>query len=157
MVYISLGSNLGDSHQHILDAITELGNCLKIKLLATSSLYLSKPVDGSKQSDFYNATIQIQTSYSPLELLAKCQAIESLHNRVHLYKWGPRSLDVDILCFDNMIIKTDNLIIPHPEIASRDFVLKPLLEISPDLSLPQLGKLSELTTPPKNVFKIKPL
>ncbi len=157
IAYLALGSNLGDSHQHLLDAIEDLKDDSNIELLNISKLYLSRPVDGSEQNSFYNIVLSIKTYYLPDDLLYKCQQVEKSHHKAHIYRWGPRSLDIDILCFDDLKIESQNLNIPHPEIANRDFVLTPLLEIAPNISLVTLGKISELPAPPSNIFKTKTL
>lgn len=156
MIAIGLGSNLGDSQQHIESAIQALQAHQHINIIQVSGIYLSKPVDGSIQNDFHNAVIALQTSLQPSELLEFCQLIEKHHQRIKHWHWGPRTLDLDILCFNELCLQTQSLTLPHPEIANRDFVLTPLLELDNDLSIPQLGKLNLLPTPPQNIFKKLP-
>jgi len=154
--FLGLGSNLGDSKQHIISAIKELQQLSKLEVLNSSSLYISKPVDNSDQNNFFNSVLKIKTSYSPNELLEQCKLIENSHQRIKLYHWGPRSLDIDIISYGSKSIKTPKLTIPHPEIINRDFVIIPLLELEPTLNLPGLGKISLLPSPPSNIIdKIK--
>ena len=153
-VYLCLGSNVGNSIHHLRIAIIELNDHPSIKVLKTSSLYISKPVDASNQNDFYNVALKIKTTLTPHHLLSVCKNIESHHQRKHLYHWGPRTLDIDILGFGNKHIITPLLTIPHREIVNRDFFIKPTLEIENGLCLPGLGKLKKLPSPPKNVIDI---
>lgn len=152
LVYLGLGSNEAQPLRQIQQAISTLANHQAIKLQQCSAIYHSKPVDASKQSDFLNCALAIQTSLSPWQLLELCKDIEAKQQRVHHYRWGPRTIDIDILSYGSEVIKSDNLTIPHPEIANRDFVTLPLLELKPDLTLPILGTIANLT-PPKNVYK----
>ncbi len=155
LVYLGLGSNVGDAKQHLLDAINQLKQCQNIKEVTTSRLYISKPVDNTNQENFYNVAICLETDLTPHELLEHCKHIERLHQRTHLYHWGPRSLDIDILCYEQITLNTPILSIPHAEIANRDFVIKPLLDLDPTLALPLLGQISKLPSPTINIIKIE--
>ena len=150
--YLGLGSNIGNSQAQILNAIEDLKQIQKIKVIKISSLYQSSPVDGTDQDNYTNAAICIKTLYSPLELLTTCQLVEKKHDKVYLYHWGPRTLDIDILCYEQLVTSTEKLTLPHPEIANRDFVIEPLLEINPKLKLPHLGLLAELPKPKQNIL-----
>lgn len=133
-VYIGLGANLGDELSCINKAISKLVECDDIELLATSSVYKTSPVE-SDGEDYLNAVIQINTSLDPFELLSIMQKIELDLGRQRPYKNAPRTIDLDILLFDDMQIKGDRLTIPHPRITQRAFVLVPLRELNPDLKI----------------------
>lgn len=139
--YIALGSNLDNPSQQITLAIDELGQLPQITLLVSSSLYRSKAV-GPPQDDYINAVVAIETSLSPQQLLGALQALEQRHQRKRTVRWGPRTLDCDILLYGDDIINEDNLIIPHPRMLERGFVLVPLAEIAEDLLLPNGETLS---------------
>lgn len=129
IVYLSLGSNIGNRRKNIETAIIELekNNINPVKL---SSLYETEPV-GPKQRKFYNMTGKFNTKLQPKELLKQLKRIEKNLGRIKTFRWGPRVIDVDILFYDKQVIKTKNLIIPHKEIQNRAFVLVPMKEIAP--------------------------
>lgn len=130
--YIALGSNIGDREQHLKNAlakIEELGEFVKLEKI--SSFYNTAPVGYVEQPDFLNAVVKVKTILEPEELLSILQEIENTEGRERKIHWGPRTLDLDILLFDDMVINTDTLVIPHPEMTKRDFVLVPLCEIAP--------------------------
>ncbi|CCG19451.1 7, 8-dihydro-6-hydroxymethylpterin-pyrophosphokinase [Taylorella asinigenitalis 14/45] len=133
-VFIGLGANLGDELSYINKAISKLVECDDIELLATSSVYKTSPVE-SDGEDYLNAVIQINSSLDPFELLSIMQKIELDLGRQRPYKNAPRTIDLDILLFDDMQIKDDRLTIPHPRITQRAFVLVPLRELNPDLEI----------------------
>lgn len=143
-VYIGLGSNLENPPQQIKTALTSIQGLPGTILINSSSLYKSSPVGPQDQPDFYNAACLISTELSPIALLDELQAIEQLQQRKRLQHWGPRTLDLDILLFAQQHINDTRLTVPHAELQNRDFVLKPLLELTPGLSLPCNKKLSEL-------------
>ena len=141
--FISLGSNLDHPIKHILDAFSQIEESDKIIVSKISSLYKTIPVGPQNQNDYINAVIIIQTSLTPINLLSTLQGIEKKHKRKRSMKWGPRSLDLDILMFGKLIIKTRNLTIPHPELVNREFVLIPLLEVTnQDFTITKYGKIS---------------
>jgi len=141
LVYLGLGTNLGDKEQNLNDAVmalvTETGNVLSI-----SSFYVSKSWGFDSENDFLNAVLLIDTNLSPFDLLAKIQEIERDLGRATKTVPGyvDRIIDIDILFYDNLIVNQPTLKIPHPLLAERDFVLVPLVEIAPDLVHPVLGK-----------------
>lgn len=145
--YIGLGANLGQPISQLQSAVQQLQQLANSQLLAVSRLYASKPALGSpsNQPDYVNAAVLIQTTLSPTQLLAKLQALENAAGRVRAERWGARSLDLDILLYDNQQINTPDLIIPHPELVNRCFVLLPLLDINPTLTLPNSVKLASLS------------
>lgn len=143
--YIGIGSNQALPIEQAKQAIMALDNINDTKLLACSSLYCSAPMGPQDQPDYINAVAKLTTSLSAVDLLDALQAIEQAQGRVRKEnRWGPRTLDLDIILFDNQTINTERLTIPHYGMKQREFVLYPLLEISPDLQLPDGSYLSEL-------------
>lgn len=141
--YIGLGSNLDDPRQQVIDALTELGDIPQSRVAARSSLYRSDPVGPPGQPDYINAVAALETELEPEQLLDALQAIEQTHQRVRKIHWGPRTLDLDILLFDDRTISTERLTVPHAWMLERNFVLWPLAEIAPELLLPDGSALSE--------------
>ena len=131
--YIGLGSNIGDRQKNIQQAIQKISALKSTVLIKASSFIETKPVGGPEQNDFINAAIEIKTDLSPHELLSRLQEIESQLGRVRTVKNGPRSIDLDILIFDEQKITEADLVLPHPRIKEREFVLRPLREIAPHL------------------------
>lgn len=139
-VYLLLGSNLGDREKNIDNAINELKAC-GIVISKKSSLYNTAPWGYTEQPDFLNQAIECLTSLEPFELLKEIKKIEIKMGREKTVRYGPRIIDIDIIFYDDLIFKSDELTIPHPLMHERDFVLKPLCEIAPDFVHPEL-KLS---------------
>lgn len=154
IAYLSLGSNLNNPINQVISAISEISSQPNIKLLAQSSLYETPPI-GPKQPNFINAALKIETSLSADQLLQSMQKIEQAHQRQRTIHWGPRTLDIDLLLFDNLSINKKNLTIPHPFLAERAFVLVPLLEIEADLTTLQHGKLQNCLIQLRDRFDIK--
>jgi 2-amino-4-hydroxy-6-hydroxymethyldihydropteridine diphosphokinase len=140
IAYLSLGSNLGDRMHYLKNAIQALDSDPNIKVLATSSVYETDPVGYTDQGKFLNMAVKIETSLVAKELLETCLKIEKSLGRVREIKWGPRTIDLDILLYNNENIETDRLIIPHPRMHERLFVLIPILEIDPFLKIPTIDK-----------------
>lgn len=132
-VYLSIGSNLGDSKKNIDLALKKIAQDSKIRLHKISSLKKTKPWGKVDQNDFLNMALHLKTLYSPEALLSKLKEIESNLGREKTEKWGPRIIDLDIIFYDEEILYTDILTIPHPYRNSRLFVLEPLCEINPYL------------------------
>ena len=139
---IALGSNLGDLTDQLSQAVEELRKIGTVEKV--SSFYQTKPVGGPFQADFLNAVLILDTQLEPDELLSKCQAIEKQFGRVRDIKWGPRTLDIDLITIDDLIINTDSLKIPHPLAHERKFVLEPWAEIDPEGEIVGKGKISQL-------------
>jgi len=139
IVYIGLGSNLEDPLTQVSTAMAELAVIPESRVHARSSLYKSPPMGPQDQPDFINAVVKLETLLSAQNLLAYMQLIEQQHGRHRDRRWGPRTLDLDLLLYDKMKINEDNLIVPHPHIAARGFVLCPLLELDPGIDIPDLG------------------
>ena len=137
-VYIGLGSNLsgsmGDPQQQIQTALEKISDHPEIHELNTSSFYRTSPVGPQDQPEFINAVAQAKTSLTPLALLDYLQQIENEHGRERKEHWGARTLDLDILIFGQQSIHNTRLIIPHPRIEERAFVLVPLIELEPNFS-----------------------
>ena len=142
--WIGLGSNLDNPRDQVVDALRELAETDGISVLARSSLYLSEPLGPQDQPDFVNAAALIETTLDPLSLLNVLQAIEQRHGRKRESHWGPRTLDLDLLLYDDEQILHPDLTVPHPAIAERSFVLLPLQEIAPGLVIPGLGSVESL-------------
>ena len=134
--YVAVGSNMGNTEEHIAYAYDALRADKCIKNIKQSTLITTKPYGYENQDDFLNGVMKFNTLYEPMELLRVLQKIENDRNRVRTIHWGPRTLDLDILFYDDLICNSDELIIPHPDIKNRDFVLKPLCEIAPYLIHP---------------------
>lgn len=130
-VYLGIGSNLGDKKKNLLESIHLLEEDEECKVEQISSFLITEPVGGVEQDDFLNGALRIKTLKSPRELLGLIQQIEIRLKRERIIHWGPRTIDLDILFYDNEIIQTEDLIIPHKELTNRMFVLEPLSEIAP--------------------------
>ena len=137
--YVALGSNLGDPAAQIHLAFDELGRLPETRLLARSSLYLSKPMGYLDQPDYVNAVACLHTHLTPRSLLARLLEIETRHGRTRQFKNAPRTLDLDLLLYDGLVMHEPGLTLPHPRMEERAFVLVPLLEIAPDCAIPGRG------------------
>ncbi|HTZ19092.1 MAG TPA: 2-amino-4-hydroxy-6-hydroxymethyldihydropteridine diphosphokinase [Dissulfurispiraceae bacterium] len=139
VVFLGIGSNLGNKKANCLTAIDKLlaGGSEVVKI---SSPYDSKPWGVTDQPDFVNMAVEARTTMSPRELLDALKKIETDMGREPGQRWGPRLIDLDLLLYDDLIIQSDDLVVPHPLLHERDFVLMPLSEIAPDLVHPVIGK-----------------
>lgn len=145
IVFIALGANLGDPFKQAHDAIDAVINLPDTQLVRCSPFYRSKPLGPQDQPDYLNAVMQINTSLSPHNLLKSLQHIEQNLGRVRkANRWGPRTLDLDILLYDNMQINSEELTIPHYDMKNREFVLYPLFDIAPTLVFPDKIHLATL-------------
>lgn len=142
-VYLGLGSNIEPRLDFLQEAVEKIANTEEIKIIKKSSIYQTKPYGYLEQEDFLNAVILIETSLAPEELLERVLEIEKEIGRVRDEVWGPRKIDIDILLYDKIKYDSSNLIIPHPEIKKRAFVMIPLLEIADSNSLVIDGKKVE--------------
>lgn len=156
LAYIGLGSNLSDPQAQIIAALAKLKQLANCSVTAISSLYFSRPMGPQDQPDYMNAVVAIETQLSPIQLLDQLQNIENTAGRIRKdNRWGARILDLDILLFDDLIINTQRLIVPHYGLKLREFVLLPLAEIAADLILPNGSKVSQLANQiEKNGLKI---
>jgi 2-amino-4-hydroxy-6-hydroxymethyldihydropteridine diphosphokinase len=140
--YIGLGSNLGDSGATLRAALKEIAVLPGVQSCAVSPFYRSAPVDASGP-DFINAAAMLCTTLAPLQLLDALQAIELKHGRERPYRNAPRTLDLDLLLYGDVVMDTQRLILPHPRMHERAFVLRPLQDLTPSITLPQ-GPIGEL-------------
>jgi 2-amino-4-hydroxy-6-hydroxymethyldihydropteridine diphosphokinase len=138
--FIALGSNLGIRYDYLMNAIKLLKHDTKIQLVNISSIYETDPVGYEDQDLFLNMVIEIKTDYNAQELLDVCLNTEAKLGRKREIKWGPRTIDLDILLFNQENIETEKLMVPHPRMHERAFVLIPLLEIQSDLFIPRMEK-----------------
>ncbi|MEH7251853.1 2-amino-4-hydroxy-6-hydroxymethyldihydropteridine diphosphokinase [Neobacillus niacini] len=138
--FISLGSNIGNRYDYLTKAIERIVNHPKIQLVNYSSVYETDPVGYEDQDLFLNMVMEIITSFSPHELLDYCLKVELELGRKREIVWGPRTIDLDILLYNQENIESEKLIIPHPRMLEREFVMIPLSEIKPDLIIPNLER-----------------
>ena len=137
--YIALGSNLGDKEANLRKAL-ELLEKRGVEVVRTSSFICTEPYGVTDQPQFLNAVCEVRTSLAPLELLHTLLDIEQEMGRVRLRHWGERNIDLDLLLYEDVVMDTPELKLPHPDMQNRDFVLLPLVEIAPELVHPTLGK-----------------
>ena len=142
--YIGVGSNLGEPRARVLAAFDALAALPHTKLLARSRLYRTRPFGPVKQGDFINAVAKLDTRLSARELLADLRRIESAAGRIRDERWGPRTLDLDLLLYGDEQIDSPELTVPHPGIAERGFVLAPLMDVAPELEVPGAGRVAAL-------------
>lgn len=135
-VYIALGSNIAPRVDYLNRAIEAIGQVKQMSVVKQSSIYETEPVGYQDQAKFLNQVIEVQTTYSPMELLLACQSIEKKLGRERDVRCGPRTIDLDILLYNHEDIMTNQLIVPHPRMDSRAFVLVPLAELNPELVIP---------------------
>ena len=142
--YLALGSNLGDKEANLRRAL-ELLQQRGVEVVKTSSFICTEPYGVTDQPQFLNGVCEVRTSLDPLELLQTLLEIEQEMGRVRLRHWGERNIDLDLLLYDDVVMDTPELILPHPDMQNRDFVLLPLAELAPELIHPAIGKsISEL-------------
>ena len=143
--YIGMGSNLDNPQRQLDMALVALSLLPDTSLVSTSSFYRSAPLGPGEQPDFINAVAQVSTGLPARQLLRQLQATENCQGRVRDgLKWGPRTLDLDLLLYGDEVIDEPELTVPHREIRHRNFVLMPLLELAPQLEIPGLGRVDEL-------------
>jgi 2-amino-4-hydroxy-6-hydroxymethyldihydropteridine diphosphokinase len=141
IVYISVGSNIGDRLQNCRQGITALTRSSKSRVVAQSRIYVTEPVDYEDQDWFINMMIKLETALEPLELLDQIKTIQRAAGRKRdIIKYGPRILDLDIIFFDDLVIDSERLVVPHPRMHQRRFVLRPICDIDPDIMHPLLKK-----------------
>ena len=156
IVYLGLGSNLGEREENLCQALTLLSR--KVSLEEVSSVYETEPVGYKEQPLFLNLVCRVTTRLRPEELLHLAKEIEARMGRIPSFPNAPRPIDIDILFYDNKIVKTQNLIIPHPRLQERAFVLIPLAEIAPDLVHPEMEKsIAELANDVKGQSGVRKL
>jgi len=143
IAYLGLGSNVGDREEYIEQAVFLLDKNPNIEVTRRSTNYETEAEGGGEQPSFINAAVEIKTKLSPHKLLEVCQEIETALGREREVEWGPRTIDLDILFYEDLIISDDKLQIPHPLVHERLFILKPLREIAPHVIHPVLEKSIE--------------
>jgi 2-amino-4-hydroxy-6-hydroxymethyldihydropteridine diphosphokinase len=131
--YLGLGSNLGDRLAHLQAAVDGLAATPDVHVVAVSRVYETAPVGGPPQDDYLNAVVAVDTVLDPHELLAVAQRLEAGEQRVRAERWGPRTLDVDVLLVGDDNVDEPDLVVPHPRMSERAFVLVPLADVAPDL------------------------
>ncbi|MEJ2602506.1 MAG: 2-amino-4-hydroxy-6-hydroxymethyldihydropteridine diphosphokinase [Gammaproteobacteria bacterium] len=144
--YVGIGSNLDDPRRQVLGAFDDLARLPDVRLVARSPLYRSRPMGRADQPDFVNAVAGLLTRLAPGDLLTRLQAIEESHGRRRSEgeRWGPRTLDLDLLVYGDVVVQEPGLGVPHPGIGERNFVLLPLASVAPDLVVPGLGRVATL-------------
>jgi 2-amino-4-hydroxy-6-hydroxymethyldihydropteridine diphosphokinase len=138
-VYLGLGSNLGDRLGYLRTGLKTLAETAGVAVVRLSSVYETAPVGRPDQGPFLNAAAELRTGLEPEPLLGRLLAIEAGLGRVRERRWGPRVIDLDLLLWGERVVATERLVIPHPELARREFVLAPLAEIAPQARHPLLG------------------
>ena len=143
IAFVGLGSNLDDPDSQVRQALAALGRLPRTRLLAQSSLYRSAPLGHADQPDFINAVAQVRTGLAPRALLDALHGIEQAHGRERSFRNAPRSLDLDLLLYDDAAIGEPGLDVPHPRMHERAFVLAPLTEIAPGCAIPGKGPAAD--------------
>lgn len=157
VAYVGLGSNLENPAAQLARAVAELASLPDTTLQAQSPFYASRPVGPQDQPDFVNGAVELSTGLSAHQLLDHLQAIEQAHGRERLQHWGPRTLDLDLLVYGNDRIHDERLTVPHAELPNRDFVLQPLLDLNPELRLPDGRSIQSLRAAcPDNQLRLLP-
>tara|TARA_B100000768_G_C11279949_1_gene377977 strand:+ start:884 stop:1363 length:480 start_codon:yes stop_codon:yes gene_type:complete len=157
IIFIALGSNLDSPKKQVKDGIFYISKINGVTLLKKSYLYETSPVGFLDQPNFINAVIKIESDLNPQKLLDKLLNIENFAGRIRINKNGPRTLDLDILLFDDLFLNENNLVIPHPRMHERLFVLIPLNDIDSNIVLPNHGPIKHIikTLAPENINRIK--
>lgn len=140
--YIALGGNMGKTEEYIEKALKEM-NSIGIEVEKVSNLIKTSPYGVTDQADFINGACKIKTEMEPEELLKNLLAIEAKLDRKRIIHWGPRTIDLDIIYYEDRIIDEENLKVPHPDMQNRDFVLRPLMELCPQKIHPVFKKTTE--------------
>ena len=145
MILIGLGSNLGERECQLEQALQRLEQAGDLRIVCVSNLYETKPVGDTDQPEFLNMAARLETLLTPLDLLKQCLAVENEMGRLRTRRWGPRIIDIDLLEYDARRVRLTELILPHPEIVNRGFVLIPLNDIVPELMLENEKTVAEMT------------
>jgi 2-amino-4-hydroxy-6-hydroxymethyldihydropteridine diphosphokinase len=151
--YLALGSNLNMPRRQLSHAFRNLRHLPRSALCARSKIYLTKPIGVKAQSNYFNVVIAIKTQLSPYALFLNCKKIEQKQRRIHKKIWGSRSIDIDILLYDQISMQKRKLTIPHAQLLYRDFVIVPLLELSPNQCLPNGNAIVLAADLPKTIIR----
>lgn len=155
-VFLGLGSNLNDRLEYLKTATSVIGGCSSIKIVNSSFIYETEPWGIRKQNSFLNQVIEIETSFSPSELLTFIKESEVKSGRIEREKWHEREIDIDILFYDDVVLNTDNFSVPHKEVHNRKFVLVPMCELNESFVHPVFNKtMSELLADTKDISEVK--
>ncbi len=154
--YVALGSNLGDRLANLQRAVDALGTHPRLRMVRSSRVYETEPVGGPEQPEFLNAVLEVETDLTPRGLLDACLAVEIDMGRVRTERWGPRSIDIDLLTYGTETIDQPDLVVPHPRMHERGFVLVPLSELEADPPLPNGRRLASLRLGPGVVLGVRP-
>lgn len=141
--FVALGSNLSKREEYLSEAIDMLNEHEAIRVSKRSSVYETEPVGYVDQNDFLNMVIQVETNMSAYQLLGQCQQIEQELGRKRVVKWGPRTIDLDILLFNDEHMTAERLTIPHPHMHERAFVMVPLVDVNPTVEIPTLHQTAQ--------------
>jgi 2-amino-4-hydroxy-6-hydroxymethyldihydropteridine diphosphokinase len=143
-VVLALGSNLGNRLETVQGAIDEIADTPGVTLTRVSPVYETAPVGGPEQGSYFNAVVEIRTLLTPDLVLERCNSIEEAFQRVRVERWGPRTLDVDVITFEDVVQDDPRLTLPHPRAHERAFVLAPWLDIDPEAQVPGHGRVADL-------------
>jgi len=157
IAYLGLGSNLGDRLATLQQAADLLGAQPGLKITRCSRVWETEPVGGPPQPDFLNVVVRAEVDLEPLDLLAACHRVEASLGRVREVRWGPRTVDVDVLLIDARTVDDPELTVPHPRMRERAFVLMPLLDIDPDPRLPDGSRLVDVRLGPDAAGGVRPV
>jgi 2-amino-4-hydroxy-6-hydroxymethyldihydropteridine diphosphokinase len=146
--FLGLGSNLGDRAQNLQRAVDLLSAEPGVEVVGSSGVWETDPVGGPSQPDYLNAVVRVRTELAPHDLLTACLRTETALGRVRDVRWGPRTIDIDVLLIDALVLDADDLTVPHPRIEERAFVLLPLLELDPGAALPDGTRLADVVRGP---------
>lgn len=154
--YLSLGANLGDRLANLQRAVDALGAAPGVRVVRSSRVYETEPVGGPEQPEYLNAVVEVRTELAPRDLLAACRSVEDDMGRVRTERWGPRPIDVDVLTYGTETIDEPDLVVPHPRMHERGFVLVPLAELGADPPLPGGRRLASVRLSPGAVLGVRP-
>jgi 2-amino-4-hydroxy-6-hydroxymethyldihydropteridine diphosphokinase len=153
--FVALGSNLGDRLANLQEAVDRLGEVAGIRVVRTSRVYETDPV-GPPQPDYLNAAVMVDTLLSARKLLEACLGVEQAMGRERSERWAPRTIDLDVLSYGQEEIDEPGLVVPHPRMHERGFVLVPLLELDPDPALPGGRRVADLRLGPAMLSRVRP-
>jgi 2-amino-4-hydroxy-6-hydroxymethyldihydropteridine diphosphokinase len=154
--YLGLGSNLGDRLANLQSAVDRLRGEPGVRVAASSRVWETVPVGGPPQPDYLNAVLRVETDLSPRDLLEACRRVEEGLGRVRKERWGARTIDVDILLYDGQMVDEPELVVPHPRMTERAFVVLPLLELDPDPVLPDGTRIKDRRLATEGVLPVAP-